>query len=243
MRQTWRSPRRSSCSCSCSASSSRSAHRPSARWPSPARSTRASCRPSSPGRSGAARCCSASGWAWPACSARTPRSCPACRSRSCTGPAASCAPDPAAAAALVFAEGVVLLTLVLLLSTRLSALAAGVIGIALFGLAWLAGVGRHPGHGVQHPCPAHGERGQPVPAANRRAVARRDLLPRAVVVRHPAARRIARGRRATRSSPWPRRPGSTWPGRASGWCSSWCSAWSASTAVNCSRLMELTALC
>jgi ABC-type transport system involved in multi-copper enzyme maturation permease subunit len=50
-------------------------------------------------------------------------------------------PDPTAAAALVFAEGVVLLTLVLLLSTRLSALAAGVIGIALFGLAWLAGVG------------------------------------------------------------------------------------------------------
>lgn len=51
------------------------------------------------------------------------------------------APNPAAAAAFVFAEGVVLLTLVLLLSTRLSALAAGVIGVALFGLAWLAGVG------------------------------------------------------------------------------------------------------
>jgi ABC-type transport system involved in multi-copper enzyme maturation permease subunit len=50
------------------------------------------------------------------------------------------APNPAAAAALVFAEGLVLLTLVLLLSTRLSALAAGVIGVALFGIAWLAGV-------------------------------------------------------------------------------------------------------
>jgi ABC-type transport system involved in multi-copper enzyme maturation permease subunit len=50
------------------------------------------------------------------------------------------APDPAAAAAFVFAEGLVLLTLVLLLSTRLSALAAGVIGVALFGVAWLAGV-------------------------------------------------------------------------------------------------------
>lgn len=49
-------------------------------------------------------------------------------------------PDPAAAAAFVFAEGLILLTLVLLLSTRLSALAAGVIGVALFGLAWLAGV-------------------------------------------------------------------------------------------------------
>jgi len=50
------------------------------------------------------------------------------------------APDPAAAAAFVFAEGVVLLTFVLLLSTRLSALAAGVIGVSLFGIAWLAGV-------------------------------------------------------------------------------------------------------
>lgn len=49
-------------------------------------------------------------------------------------------PNPAAAATFLFAEGVVLLTLVLLLSTRLSALAAGVAGVALFGLAWLGGV-------------------------------------------------------------------------------------------------------
>ena len=49
-------------------------------------------------------------------------------------------PDPLAAAAFLFAEGAALLTLVLLLSTRLSALAAGVIGVALFGITWLAGV-------------------------------------------------------------------------------------------------------
>jgi ABC-type transport system involved in multi-copper enzyme maturation permease subunit len=49
-------------------------------------------------------------------------------------------PNPAAAAAFLFAEGVALLTLVLLFSTRLSALAAGVTGVALFGMAWLAGV-------------------------------------------------------------------------------------------------------
>jgi len=49
-------------------------------------------------------------------------------------------PDPVAATAFVLAEGIVLLTLVLLLSTRLSALAAGVLGVALFGIAWLAGV-------------------------------------------------------------------------------------------------------
>ncbi len=50
------------------------------------------------------------------------------------------APGSASAGAYVFAEGVALLTLVLLLSTRLSALAAGVIGVAMFGIAWLAGV-------------------------------------------------------------------------------------------------------
>lgn len=49
-------------------------------------------------------------------------------------------PNPVAAAGFLFAEGAALLTLVLLLSTRLSALAAGVIGVALFGMAWLAGV-------------------------------------------------------------------------------------------------------
>jgi ABC-type transport system involved in multi-copper enzyme maturation permease subunit len=49
-------------------------------------------------------------------------------------------PDPAVAAAFLFAEGTILLTLVLLLSTRMSTLAAGVVGVALFGIAWLAGV-------------------------------------------------------------------------------------------------------
>lgn len=49
-------------------------------------------------------------------------------------------PQPVTAAAYLFAEGAALLTLVLLLSTRLSALAAGVAGVAAFGIAWLAGV-------------------------------------------------------------------------------------------------------
>jgi ABC-type transport system involved in multi-copper enzyme maturation permease subunit len=49
-------------------------------------------------------------------------------------------PNPVAAALYLFAEGAVLLTLVLLISTRLSALATGVVGVALFGSAWLAGV-------------------------------------------------------------------------------------------------------
>jgi ABC-type transport system involved in multi-copper enzyme maturation permease subunit len=49
-------------------------------------------------------------------------------------------PNAWAVTAYLFAEGLLLLTLSLLLSTRLSALAAGVIAIALFGGAWLAGV-------------------------------------------------------------------------------------------------------
>jgi ABC-type transport system involved in multi-copper enzyme maturation permease subunit len=49
-------------------------------------------------------------------------------------------PNPLLIAVYLFAEGLLLLTLALLLSTRLSTLATGVIGIALFGAAWLAGV-------------------------------------------------------------------------------------------------------
>jgi ABC-type transport system involved in multi-copper enzyme maturation permease subunit len=48
--------------------------------------------------------------------------------------------NPAAVALYLFAEGAVLLTLVLAISTRLSVLATGVLGVALFGAAWLAGV-------------------------------------------------------------------------------------------------------
>jgi ABC-type transport system involved in multi-copper enzyme maturation permease subunit len=49
-------------------------------------------------------------------------------------------PDPVVVALYLFAEGTILLTLTLLLSTRLSAIATGVVAIALFGAAWLAGV-------------------------------------------------------------------------------------------------------
>jgi ABC-type transport system involved in multi-copper enzyme maturation permease subunit len=49
-------------------------------------------------------------------------------------------PNPAAVWAYLFVEGTLLLTFALFLSTRLSAIATGVIVIALFGAAWLAGV-------------------------------------------------------------------------------------------------------
>lgn len=49
-------------------------------------------------------------------------------------------PSPVAVFGYLFAEGLVLLTLTLLMSTRLSAMAGGVVGAACFGAAWLAGV-------------------------------------------------------------------------------------------------------
>lgn len=49
-------------------------------------------------------------------------------------------PNPLVVGLYLFAEGAILLTLTLLLSTRLSAIATGVVAIALFGAAWLAGV-------------------------------------------------------------------------------------------------------
>jgi ABC-type transport system involved in multi-copper enzyme maturation permease subunit len=49
-------------------------------------------------------------------------------------------PNPVLVGVYLFAEGALLLTLALFLSTRMPAIAAGVIGIAVFGAGWLAGV-------------------------------------------------------------------------------------------------------
>ncbi len=49
-------------------------------------------------------------------------------------------PDPVLVAVYLFGEAALLLTLALLLSTRLPVIASGVIGVAVFGAGWLAGV-------------------------------------------------------------------------------------------------------
>jgi ABC-type transport system involved in multi-copper enzyme maturation permease subunit len=49
-------------------------------------------------------------------------------------------PNPVLVGVYLFAEGALLLTFSLLLSTRLPVIAAGVIGVAVFGAGWLAGV-------------------------------------------------------------------------------------------------------
>jgi ABC-type transport system involved in multi-copper enzyme maturation permease subunit len=49
-------------------------------------------------------------------------------------------PNPVAVTVYLFAEGALLLTLALFLSTRMPMIAAGVIGVAVFGAGWLAGV-------------------------------------------------------------------------------------------------------
>lgn len=49
-------------------------------------------------------------------------------------------PSPVLAGLYLFGEGALLLTLALLLSTQMPVIAAGVIGVAVFGAGWLAGV-------------------------------------------------------------------------------------------------------
>jgi ABC-2 type transport system permease protein len=49
-------------------------------------------------------------------------------------------PNPVLVSVYLFAEGALLMTLALFLSTRLPVIAAGVIGVAVFGAGWLAGV-------------------------------------------------------------------------------------------------------
>lgn len=49
-------------------------------------------------------------------------------------------PDPVLVAVYLFVEGLLLLTLALSLSTRLSVIAAGVVSVAIFGAGWLGGV-------------------------------------------------------------------------------------------------------
>lgn len=49
-------------------------------------------------------------------------------------------PEPFVAVAFLAAEAIVLLTLALVLSTRLPSMAAGAICVVLFGLAWMAGI-------------------------------------------------------------------------------------------------------
>lgn len=49
-------------------------------------------------------------------------------------------PDPLAFIAFVIGEGIVIMTLALLLSTRLSGMVGGVIALVLFGIAWIGGI-------------------------------------------------------------------------------------------------------
>src|SRR5205823_6882706 len=49
-------------------------------------------------------------------------------------------PEPASFIAFVIAEGLVIMTLALLLSTRLSGMVGGVIALVLFGLGWIGGI-------------------------------------------------------------------------------------------------------
>ena len=49
-------------------------------------------------------------------------------------------PEPAAFIAFIIAEGLVIMSLALLLSTRLSGMVGGVVALVLFGIAWIGGI-------------------------------------------------------------------------------------------------------
>jgi hypothetical protein len=59
-------------------------------------------------------------------------------------------PSPVLVGVYLFAEGALLLTLTVGLSTRVPMIASGVIGIAVFGAGWLARGGGGAGHELQH---------------------------------------------------------------------------------------------
>ena len=105
-------------------------------------------------------------------------------------------PGPVGLALYLSAEGIVIMSLALLISTRLSGMTAGVISLVLFFLAWIGGIAGAIGEvfgsiGDQ-------ERGhhQPAAAAHRRALARIRLRARA----GPVSRRARRHHRARRQS-------------------------------------------
>jgi ABC-type transport system involved in multi-copper enzyme maturation permease subunit len=64
-------------------------------------------------------------------------------------------PEPLAFIALVVTEGLVLMTLALLFSTRLSGMVGGIIALVLFGIAWLGGIVGGIGAAFDNPTITH----------------------------------------------------------------------------------------
>ncbi|HEY8806906.1 MAG TPA: ABC transporter permease subunit [Candidatus Limnocylindria bacterium] len=64
-------------------------------------------------------------------------------------------PEPLSFIAFVIAEGLVIMTLALLLSTRLSGMVGGVIALVLFGIAWIGGIVGGIGSAFDNPAITH----------------------------------------------------------------------------------------
>ena len=65
------------------------------------------------------------------------------------------APNPLQALAYLYAEGLVLMTLGLALSTRLSGMVGGVVALVLFGMAWMGGIVGGVGQAFDNPTVMH----------------------------------------------------------------------------------------
>ncbi|MGA2014451.1 MAG: ABC transporter permease subunit [Solirubrobacteraceae bacterium] len=136
-------------------------------------------------------------------------------------------PNPVLAGVYLFAEAALLLTLALFLSTQVPVIAAGVIGVAVFGAGWLAGV--------------VGTLGTTLNIAALRTIGQigRLLLPTDGLW-HAATRSSARTSptaHATTRSPHKRHhPGPTSYGWPAGCCSSCSPAWRASSVASYEKL-------
>ena len=64
-------------------------------------------------------------------------------------------PEPLSFIAFIIAEGLVIMTLALLLSTRLSGMVGGVIALVLFGIAWIGGIVGGIGSAFDNPAITH----------------------------------------------------------------------------------------
>jgi hypothetical protein len=111
-------------------------------------------------------------------------------------------PDPLAASLYLGAQAIVLLSIALLLSTRVPAIAGGAIAVVLFGMSWMTGVLASVATVLGLDDVARTIEGEPLHRPARRAVARHDLRPRAVGGAPRPRRRRAERRDA---GPIPRR--------------------------------------
>ena len=94
-------------------------------------------------------------------------------------------PAPVPTVAYLVAEGIAIMSLTLLLSTRLSGMTAGVVSLVLFFVAWIGGIAGTIGEVSQQRGDPQRRHGQPAPPAHRRTLAGLGVQPRTGLLPSP----------------------------------------------------------